>query len=139
MREVKPYKIWCRLDGIAHEVVMIDPHDGDEEPAHRIAQPHRPERHKCPKGRNLRGPQIQDEQRYENGEHPVGERALERDAFRWNRYRALALCLSMIFSENRVSTFPDHALAARQIFSPVARISAQRPHPGGDRAPDLVR
>jgi len=28
-----------------------------------------------------------------------------RDAFGWNRYRALALCLSMIFSENRFPLF----------------------------------
>jgi len=30
---------------------------------------------------------------------------LERDEFRMNRYRALAYCLSMIFSENRFPLF----------------------------------
>src|SRR6516164_6892816 len=74
MREIKPHEIWRRLGGIAHEVVMIGPHDGDEQIAHRVAQPHRPERHQCSKGRKLRGAQIQDEHGYENGEHSVGER-----------------------------------------------------------------
>ena len=68
---------------------MICPHDGDEEVAHRIAQPHRPERHQCSKGRNLRGAQIQDEHRYENGEHPVGERGqpLSRSFRLWHEYQ----------------------------------------------------
>ena len=36
---------------------------------------------------------------------------LERDDFSSNRHPALCFCLSMIFFEKPVSTFPDHALA----------------------------
>src|SRR5258705_11820696 len=35
---------------------------------------------------------------------------LERDDFSSNRHPALSFCLSMIFSEKPVPTFPDHAL-----------------------------
>src|SRR5215471_19818113 len=45
MREIEPHKIWRRLGGIAHEMVVIGPHYGDKEVANRVAQPHRPERH----------------------------------------------------------------------------------------------
>jgi len=31
--------------------------------------------------------------------------ALEHDVIKWNRHHALALCLSMIFSENRFPLF----------------------------------
>src|SRR5215831_8113411 len=60
MREIEPHKIWRRLGGIAHEMVVIGPHYGDEEVAHRVAQCHRPERHQSFEGRKLRGAQIQD-------------------------------------------------------------------------------
>ena len=33
------------------------------------------------------------------------EKPLEHDVIRWNRHHALALCLSMIFSENRFPLF----------------------------------
>jgi len=36
---------------------------------------------------------------------------LERDDFSSSRHPALSFCLSMIFSEKPVPTFPDHALA----------------------------
>src|SRR5580704_17323857 len=36
---------------------------------------------------------------------------LEHDDSSSNRHRALSYCWSMIFSENRVSTFRDHAVA----------------------------
>jgi hypothetical protein len=41
------------------------------------------------------------------------DKAPERDDFSSNRHLALVSCLSMIFSEKPVSTFPDHALGAR--------------------------
>jgi hypothetical protein len=39
-------------------------------------------------------------------------KTLERDGSRLNRHHALDFCWSMIFSESRQPTFPDHALAA---------------------------
>ena len=40
---------------------------------------------------------------------------LKRDEIKLNRHRALGLCLSMIFSENRYALFPDHALASAKL------------------------
>jgi hypothetical protein len=46
------------------------------------------------------------------------KRQLKRDGIRLNHHRALALCLSMIFSENRYTLFRDHAVdRIRQITS----------------------
>src|SRR6516162_5711661 len=75
MREVEPHQTRRGLGGIAHEMVVIGPNEGDKQIAHRIADPCRPERQQRFEGRKLRGMQIQNEHSYENGEHTVGERA----------------------------------------------------------------
>src|SRR6516165_4047775 len=54
-------------------MVVIGPHYRDEEVAHRVAEPSRPERQKRAEGREFRGPQFQHQHSYENGEHPVRE------------------------------------------------------------------
>jgi hypothetical protein len=41
---------------------------------------------------------------------PASLLALEQDDFSSKRHPALTFCLSMIFPENRIPTFPDHAL-----------------------------
>src|SRR5215831_9464436 len=76
MREVEPHEMSRGLGGIAHEMVVIGPNEGDKQIAHRIAEPCRPEQQQRFEGRKLRGTQIQNEHSYENGEDPVGERAL---------------------------------------------------------------
>src|SRR4029077_18205564 len=75
MPEVEPHETRRSLGGIAHQMVVIGPNEGDKQIAHQIAEPCRPERQQRFEGRKLWGVQIQDEHSYENCEHPVGERA----------------------------------------------------------------
>src|SRR3954453_20854696 len=44
MREIEPQQARGRLSGIAHEIVMISPDDGDKQVANRVAQPCGPKR-----------------------------------------------------------------------------------------------
>ena len=75
MRKIEPHQPRRGLGGIAHQVVVIGPDDGDEQIAYSVAEPGRPERQKRLEGRDLRRPQFQNEHGYQNGEHTVGERA----------------------------------------------------------------
>ena len=43
MIEIEPQQPMRGLSGVAHQIVMIDPDDGDEEIAHGIAEPCGPE------------------------------------------------------------------------------------------------
>jgi hypothetical protein len=75
MREIEPQQAWRSLIGVAHQVVVIGPDDGDEEVTHRVAQPRRPESQQ----RLERGPlgrsQFQHQHGDEHREYAVGERA----------------------------------------------------------------
>ena len=75
MREIEPQQARGRLRGIAHEVMVIDPHNGNEQVAYRVAQPCGPQRQERLEGGLLRWTQIQDQHGDKHGEHAVGERA----------------------------------------------------------------
>ena len=44
MREIEPQQTRGRLGGVAHEVMVVGPYDGDEKVAHGVAEPCGPER-----------------------------------------------------------------------------------------------
>jgi hypothetical protein len=75
MREIKPHETRSGLRGIAHKMMVIDPNDGDEKITDRITEPCRPERKECFKGGEFRRTQFQDQHRYQDSEHAIGERA----------------------------------------------------------------
>src|SRR5258708_10623340 len=75
MREIKPHETRSGLRGVAHEMVVIGPNDGDEKITDRITEPCRPEGQERFKGGELRRAQLQNQHRYEDSEHAVGERA----------------------------------------------------------------
>jgi hypothetical protein len=60
---------------VAHEIVVIDPNNGDEKIAHCVAEPCGPVRQKRLEGWNLRWRQFQNQHSNKYSEHAVGERA----------------------------------------------------------------
>src|ERR1700730_2588615 len=75
MAEIDPHETRRGLRGIAHEMVVIGPDDGDEEIAYRVTEPGRPERQQRLEGREFGRAQLEDQYRYQDGKHRVGERA----------------------------------------------------------------
>src|SRR5437762_2198882 len=59
--EVEPQQARRRLRRIAHQVMVVGPHDGDEEVAHGVTQPRGPEAQERPEGGNGRRAQLQDQ------------------------------------------------------------------------------
>src|SRR5215471_1852392 len=120
MREVEPHEMSRGLGGIAHEMMVIGPNEGNKQIAHRITEPCRPERQQRFEGRKLRGTQIQNEHSYENGEDPVGERAqpLRRPSRVWHGCRPLLHDASL---SCRASVYRDLQLRKSRMLSAISR------------------
>src|SRR5262245_57668670 len=64
--------------------MVIGPDDGDEQIAHRVAEPCGPERQQGREGRVLRWTQLQNQDCDEDSEHAVGEQVTRSGVARWS-------------------------------------------------------
>src|SRR6516162_11774165 len=94
MREVEPHEMSRGLGGIAHEMMVIGPNEGDKQIAHRITEPCWPERQQRFEGRKLRGTQIKTSTVMRTAKTP-SENALSRSVVLLACDTAVALCSMM--------------------------------------------